>query len=219
MFRRKVKVWCLFPVFGSRVYYSSRTLPDDSVFQLYNISTPLLCLGSALFLRCLLSPVRLLSAAMWRLIQQEAVLHYGMLEEFVSLITDTVPDLLSYRQKIELTVGLRARVSRTLPHGIQERFLVVLNLINFSVSASQFPFIYPVCRCWTVDDRKKTRWSLAVLVWLTFAYKSLRFMFFIHDMLQDALLLILTVKHDYVNFLPVKTSLFFGPLSAKRFCL
>ncbi|KAM9468322.1 uncharacterized protein Hap1MRO34_014975 [Clarias gariepinus] len=66
--------------------------------------------GSVLFLRCLLSPVRLLSAAMWHLVQQEAVTHYGMLEEFVSLITDTVPDLLSYRQKTQLTMGLRARL-------------------------------------------------------------------------------------------------------------
>ncbi|XP_053506573.1 zinc finger protein 845-like isoform X1 [Ictalurus furcatus] len=66
--------------------------------------------GSAFFLRCLLSPLRLLSAAMWHLIQQEAVIHYGMLEEFVSLITDTVPDLLNYRQKAQLTMGLRARL-------------------------------------------------------------------------------------------------------------
>ncbi|KAG7320316.1 hypothetical protein KOW79_016169 [Hemibagrus wyckioides] len=66
--------------------------------------------GSALFLRCLLSPLRLLSAAGWHLIQQEAVTHYGMLEEFVSLITDTLPDLLSYRQKTQLTMGLRAKL-------------------------------------------------------------------------------------------------------------
>ncbi|KAB5542233.1 hypothetical protein PHYPO_G00089160 [Pangasianodon hypophthalmus] len=66
--------------------------------------------GSALFLHCVISPLRLLSAAMWHLIQQEAVTHYGMLEEFVSLITDTVPDLLSYRQKTQLTMGLRARL-------------------------------------------------------------------------------------------------------------
>ncbi|MCJ8743290.1 hypothetical protein PDJAM_G00092310 [Pangasius djambal] len=65
--------------------------------------------GSALFLHCVISPLRLLSAAMWHLIQQEAVTHYAMLEEFVSLITDTVPDLLSYRQKTQLTMGLRAR--------------------------------------------------------------------------------------------------------------
>ncbi|XP_046728789.1 zinc finger protein 14-like isoform X1 [Silurus meridionalis] len=66
--------------------------------------------GSALFLRSLLSPLRLLSAAMWHMVQQEAVLHYGMLEEVVSLITDTVPDLLSYRQKAQLTMGLRAKL-------------------------------------------------------------------------------------------------------------
>ncbi|XP_027007584.2 zinc finger protein 160-like isoform X1 [Tachysurus fulvidraco] len=66
-------------------------------------------LGSVLFVRCVLPPLRLLCAAVWHLIQQEAVIHYGMLEEFVSLITDTLPDLLSYRQKTQLTMGLRAK--------------------------------------------------------------------------------------------------------------
>ncbi|XP_060759107.1 zinc finger protein 252-like isoform X3 [Neoarius graeffei] len=47
---------------------------------------------------------------MWHLIQQEAVIHYGMLEEFVSFITDTFPDLLSYKEKTQLTMGLRARL-------------------------------------------------------------------------------------------------------------
>lgn len=104
------------------------------MLQLYNVSSLCLCLDSAFFLRCLLSPLRLLSAAMWHLIQQEAVIHYGMLEEFVSLITDTVPDLLSYRQKAQLTMGLRARVSKTLLQDIQERPLVALNLTNIHLS-------------------------------------------------------------------------------------
>ncbi|XP_017549445.1 zinc finger protein 99-like [Pygocentrus nattereri] len=66
--------------------------------------------GAELFLHCLVPPVRLLSAAIWHLIQQEDVPNYGVLEEFVSLVTDTIPDLLSYRQKAQLTIGLRARL-------------------------------------------------------------------------------------------------------------
>ncbi|XP_072529326.1 uncharacterized protein [Salminus brasiliensis] len=66
--------------------------------------------GAELFLHCLVSPARLLCAAIWQLIQQEDVSNYGLLEEFVSLVTDTIPDLLSCRQKTELTIGLRARL-------------------------------------------------------------------------------------------------------------
>ncbi|KAJ8397465.1 hypothetical protein AAFF_G00437410 [Aldrovandia affinis] len=47
---------------------------------------------------------------MWQVVQQQDVLHYGKLEEFVSLVMETVPELLSDRQRTELTVGLRVRV-------------------------------------------------------------------------------------------------------------
>lgn len=69
--------------------------------------------GSELFLRCLVPPARLISAAIWQMIQQD-VPNYGLLEEFVSQVTETLPDLLSYRQKTQLTMGLRARVSKVV---------------------------------------------------------------------------------------------------------
>lgn len=62
-------------------------------------------------LRLLVPPVRLLSAAMWQTLQQRVVADYGMLEEFVSMVTDIVPELLNTRQRAQLTLGLRARVS------------------------------------------------------------------------------------------------------------
>ncbi|XP_059893376.1 zinc finger protein 99-like isoform X1 [Gadus macrocephalus] len=60
-------------------------------------------------LRLLLSPVRLVSGAIWHTVQHHVVSDYGMLEEFVSMVTDLVPELLSTEQKTQLLLGLRAR--------------------------------------------------------------------------------------------------------------
>lgn len=65
-------------------------------------------------LRLLVPPVRLVSAAIWNTIEQGVVAHYGMLEEFVSLVTDIVPDILTVDQRVQLTLGLRARVTRII---------------------------------------------------------------------------------------------------------
>lgn len=62
-------------------------------------------------LRLLVPPLRLVSAAVWQTIQQKVVADYGMLEEFVSMVTDILPELLTSRQRTELSLGLRARVS------------------------------------------------------------------------------------------------------------
>ncbi|XP_060950765.1 uncharacterized protein LOC133027703 [Limanda limanda] len=61
-------------------------------------------------LRLLVSPIRLVSAAVWQTIQKKVVANYGMLEEFVSTVTDIVPELLTTRQKVQLSLGLRARL-------------------------------------------------------------------------------------------------------------
>ncbi|XP_070708409.1 zinc finger protein 250-like [Pempheris klunzingeri] len=61
-------------------------------------------------LRLLVPPIRLLSAAIWQTVQQKVVADYGMLEEFVSMITDVVPELLTSRQRAQLILGLRARL-------------------------------------------------------------------------------------------------------------
>lgn len=63
-------------------------------------------------LRLLVPPIRLVSAAIWKTIQQRVVPHYGMLEEFISMVTDIVPEILSLEQRVQLTLGLRARVRR-----------------------------------------------------------------------------------------------------------
>ncbi|XP_058482134.1 zinc finger protein ZFP2-like isoform X1 [Solea solea] len=61
-------------------------------------------------LRLLIPPLRLLSAAMWQVAQRRDILDYEKLDEFVSLVTATVPDLLSPKQRGKLLLRLRARI-------------------------------------------------------------------------------------------------------------
>ncbi|XP_077370374.1 uncharacterized protein LOC144014409 [Festucalex cinctus] len=62
-------------------------------------------------LRLLVPPLRLLTATMWQVAQQHSVKNYGILEEFVSLITEAVPQLLTEKQRSLLLLALRAKVS------------------------------------------------------------------------------------------------------------
>uniref|UniRef100_A0A3B4Y5E3 Oocyte zinc finger protein XlCOF22-like n=1 Tax=Seriola lalandi dorsalis TaxID=1841481 RepID=A0A3B4Y5E3_SERLL len=61
-------------------------------------------------LRLLVPPLRLLTAAMWQVARQQNVKHYGMLDDFVSLVTEAVPELLTDRQRSLLLLALRAKV-------------------------------------------------------------------------------------------------------------
>ncbi|KAL6115101.1 uncharacterized protein ACO6RY_00033 [Pungitius sinensis] len=62
-------------------------------------------------LRLLLPPLRLLTAAMWQVARRQSVRHYGMLQDFVALVTEAVPQLLTDRQRSLLLLALRAKVS------------------------------------------------------------------------------------------------------------
>ncbi|KAI4789812.1 hypothetical protein KUCAC02_035013, partial [Chaenocephalus aceratus] len=62
--------------------------------------------------RLLIPPIRLVSAAIWLTVEQKIVSDYGLLEEFVFMVTEIVPQLLSTRQRAELILGLRARDRR-----------------------------------------------------------------------------------------------------------
>ncbi|XP_018552768.2 uncharacterized protein LOC108897557 [Lates calcarifer] len=61
-------------------------------------------------LRLFIPPLRLVSAAMWQVVQRGNVQDYGMVEEFISTVTEIVPELLNPDQKAQLLLGLRARV-------------------------------------------------------------------------------------------------------------
>lgn len=97
------------------------------------------------YLRLLAPPLQLLSAAVWQVVQQGLVDHYGMLEEFVTMVTELVPELMSYSQRAQLIMGLRAKVSD-----------------NPGVSSSLFCFSVPQCCRGTrncahvVNDLKKS---------------------------------------------------------------
>lgn len=61
-------------------------------------------------LRLLVPPVRLVSAAMWKVMKDRDVMHYGTLEEFVTSSCETAPGLLTYRHQAKLGLGLRGRL-------------------------------------------------------------------------------------------------------------
>ncbi|XP_012691111.2 zinc finger protein 627-like isoform X1 [Clupea harengus] len=67
-------------------------------------------------LRLLVSPLRLMSACMWHIAKCNRVSHYDKMEEFVTLVTEAVPSLLSYGQRAELILRLRTRRVLELCH-------------------------------------------------------------------------------------------------------
>ncbi|XP_008426218.1 TERF1-interacting nuclear factor 2 isoform X2 [Poecilia reticulata] len=61
-------------------------------------------------LQLLAPPVRLVSAALWKVLKQRDVMQYGVVEEFVSSACENVPGLLTLRHQGKLVLGLRARL-------------------------------------------------------------------------------------------------------------
>ncbi|KAM9467934.1 uncharacterized protein Hap1MRO34_014659 isoform 2-T2 [Clarias gariepinus] len=60
--------------------------------------------------RLLVPPLRLMSAFMWRVIQQQNLEYFDKLEEYILLITRMVPEIISERQRSVLITGLRAKM-------------------------------------------------------------------------------------------------------------
>ncbi|XP_029695449.1 TERF1-interacting nuclear factor 2 isoform X1 [Takifugu rubripes] len=61
-------------------------------------------------LQLLAPPVRLVSAALWKVIKQRDAMQYGVVEEFVTSACETVPGLLTVRHQGKLALGLRGRL-------------------------------------------------------------------------------------------------------------
>uniref|UniRef100_A0AAZ3QRB2 C2H2-type domain-containing protein n=1 Tax=Oncorhynchus tshawytscha TaxID=74940 RepID=A0AAZ3QRB2_ONCTS len=61
-------------------------------------------------LRLLVPPLRLVSAALWQVVQRRDTMDYGLVEEFVTTVLEITPDLMSYREKVQLVMGLRAQL-------------------------------------------------------------------------------------------------------------
>ncbi|KAF0029686.1 hypothetical protein F2P81_018791 [Scophthalmus maximus] len=67
-------------------------------------------------LRLMASPLQLTYSYIWQVIRQRNVKQYGKVEEFVTMVTQTVPELMSFKQTAQLLLGLRARIILELLH-------------------------------------------------------------------------------------------------------
>nr|XP_020499701.1 zinc finger protein 37-like isoform X1 [Labrus bergylta] len=67
-------------------------------------------------LRLMTSPLQLTYSFMWQVIRQRNVKLYGKVEEFVTMVTQTVPELMGFKQTAQLLLGLRARIILDLLH-------------------------------------------------------------------------------------------------------
>lgn len=87
-------------------------MSHGQIFQIviYLPESPLLQLAS---LRLFIPPLRLVCAAMWQVVHRGNVQDYGMVEEFISTVSEIVPDLVNPEQKTQLLLGLRARVCKS----------------------------------------------------------------------------------------------------------
>ncbi|XP_047446428.1 TERF1-interacting nuclear factor 2 [Mugil cephalus] len=61
-------------------------------------------------LQLLAPPVRLVSAAVWKVLKKRDVMQYGVVEEFVTSACESVPGLLTTRHQGKLALGLRGRL-------------------------------------------------------------------------------------------------------------
>ncbi|XP_038595162.1 zinc finger and SCAN domain-containing protein 2-like isoform X2 [Micropterus salmoides] len=60
-------------------------------------------------LRLLVPPLQLMAASMWQVLKKQDIMNYWKVAEFVSLVMDMVPELLMYKHRTHLNLGLRAR--------------------------------------------------------------------------------------------------------------
>ncbi|XP_034018868.1 zinc finger protein 132-like isoform X2 [Thalassophryne amazonica] len=78
---------------------------DSDDFAAVSTGNPL-TLDSA---RLLIPPIHLMAASMWQVLKKQDVMNYWKVAEFVCLVMDVVPELLMYKDKMQLDIGLRAR--------------------------------------------------------------------------------------------------------------
>ncbi|KAK7945571.1 hypothetical protein WMY93_001299 [Mugilogobius chulae] len=86
--------------------FTQENYVDDFIFQDLQTESAL-PLSS---LRLLVSPLQLMSAALWGIVQHRAVKHYGLLEDFITAVQDNIPGALTYSERLNILIGLRAKV-------------------------------------------------------------------------------------------------------------
>ncbi|KAM6951492.1 uncharacterized protein FYW47_015004 [Aplochiton taeniatus] len=67
-------------------------------------------------LHLIVPPLRLVSAAIWQTVQEKVVSDYGVIEEFITMVTEITPELLTRKQRAQLIMGLRSRLILDLCH-------------------------------------------------------------------------------------------------------
>ncbi|XP_034529004.1 zinc finger protein 420-like isoform X2 [Notolabrus celidotus] len=70
-------------------------------------------------LRLLVPPLQLMAASMMQVLKKGDAMNYWKVAEFVSLVTDMVPELLMHKHKTQLLLGLRSRYIVELCRGDQ----------------------------------------------------------------------------------------------------
>lgn len=108
-------------------------LMNTFFFFSVEFSVPLSSLG------LLVPPLRLMSAVMWEVVRQRNIKHYEKLEEFVSMVTDAVPELMSKREGRLLSLGLRARVRESDRYTLMLRFVSPWSRLCFLREANHVP--------------------------------------------------------------------------------
>lgn len=61
-------------------------------------------------LRLLVPPLQLMMASMSQVLKKQDVMSYWKVAEYVSLVMDMVPELFMQKHRMQLNLGLRARV-------------------------------------------------------------------------------------------------------------
>ncbi|XP_074554969.1 TERF1-interacting nuclear factor 2 [Halichoeres trimaculatus] len=87
-------------------------------------------------LQLLAPPVRLVSAALWKVMKQRDVMQYGVVEEFVTSACETVPGLLTVRHQGKLALGLRGRYILELLSSKPDENVIKANLERIRAPAA-----------------------------------------------------------------------------------
>lgn len=87
-------------------------------------------------LQLLAPPVRLVSAALWKVMKERDVMQYGIVEEFVTSACETVPGLLTLRHQGKLALGLRARLILELCSKHPDPKVIANHMKRFQVPAA-----------------------------------------------------------------------------------
>ncbi|XP_041659069.1 zinc finger protein 184-like isoform X2 [Cheilinus undulatus] len=98
-------------------------------------------------LRLIVPPLQLVSAALLEIVKQGAVMYFGLLEEFISTVLETAPELLTDTERVQLVIGLRAKVVLELCRGDtfanQQAFQLHLDELNTYITNKDKEDIFP----------------------------------------------------------------------------